>query len=339
MPEASPVVATVYRAGRVESVHRGFGAVADPEGNVLAGFGDVETPVYWRSAAKPFQAMPFLEAGGAAAFSLRESEIALACASHVGEPLHAETARGMLSKGGFSEADLRCGAHAPAHEASAASLARSGEPFTQLHNNCSGKHAAMLLACRMLGFDPKTYEDPEHPLQKLIRARIAFYSMFPEEEIEVGIDGCSLPVFRLPISRLATAYARLLAPTALPGESRDGFSARRSVVGSMTGCPFFVSGTGQFTTRFLEAGGGRWIGKEGAEGVYAIGLAAPARGIAFKIDDGAGRARHALAIDLMAKFGGGAPPSLSPDARPELRNARGTRVGEIVAGVPSEPGS
>ena len=332
---ASPVVATVTRAGRVESIHRGFGAVADPEGNVVASFGDAEAPVYWRSAAKPFQIMPFLEGGGAAAFSLSASEVALACASHDGEPLHVETARGMLEKGNFSEGDLRCGAHAPYDDASAAELLRAGRPFTQLHNNCSGKHAAMLLACRLFGFDPKSYDAPDHPLQKRIKERIAFYSMFPEEKIEIGVDGCSLPVFRLPISRLATAYARLLAPEPLPSEPAAAFSARREAAGAMTGNPFFVSGTRQFTTRFLEAGGGRWIGKEGAEGVYAIGVASPARGIAFKIDDGGGRARYALAMDLVDRFGGGAPASLAEFSRPQLRNVRGALVGEVVASAPA----
>ncbi len=337
MPEAAnPVVATVTRAGRIESIHRGFGAVADREGNVLAGFGDPETPVFWRSAAKPFQAMPFLEGGGAAAFALSQDEIALACASHAGEPLHVETARSMLEKGQFTETDLRCGVHAPSSDSSAAALVRAGQAFTQLHNNCSGKHAAMLLACRMFGFDPKTYDAPDHPLQRRIRARIAFYAMFPEDEIEIGIDGCSLPVFRLPISRLATAYARLLAPDRLPSESAEAFSARRAAVAAMTGRPFFISGTGQFTTRFLEAGAGRWIGKEGAEGVYAIGVEAPAVGIAFKIDDGGGRARSAVAMDLVGKFGGGAPAALGEYARPCLRNARGTPVGEVIVGVPIE---
>jgi len=188
----------------------------------------------------------------------------------------------------------------------------------------------------LFGYDPKTYDAPDHPLQRSIRARVAFYAMFPEEEIEIGIDGCSLPVFRLPISRLATAYARLLDPGPLFSESAEAFSARRAAVAAMTGCPFFIAGTGQFTTRFLEAGAGRWIGKEGAEGVYAIGVQSPARGIAFKIDDGGGRARFAVAMDLVEKFGGGAPAALAEYARPCLRNARGTSVGEVLAGVPVE---
>jgi L-asparaginase II len=340
VPEGpNPIVATVTRAGRVESVHRGFGAVADREGKLLARFGDAEAPIYWRSAAKPFQVMPFLEAGGAREFALSEGEIALACASHDGEPRHVETARAMLEKGGFGEPDLRCGRHAPYDDLSAADLIRAGRAYSQLHNNCSGKHAAMLLACRTFGFDPKTYDSPDHPLQRMIRSRIAFYAIFPEQKIEIGVDGCSLPVFRLPISRLATAYSRLLAPDPLPGESTGAFSARRTAVGAMIGSPYFVSGTGQFTTRLLQAGGSAWIGKEGAEGVYAIGMVLPACGIAFKIDDGGGRARYAVAMDLIKKLSespGGPPESLAEYVRPQLRNARGTPVGDLIAEVPLE---
>jgi len=313
--------------------------VTDGKGTLVGRFGDPETPIFWRSAAKPFQVIPFLEAGGAREFGLSVNEIALACASHNGEPLHVETARSMLEKGGFSEGDLRCGGHAPYDEKSAAALLRAGEPFNQLHNNCSGKHAAMLLACRLLGFDPKSYEAPDHPLQRRILGKVAFYADFPAEKIGIGIDGCSLPVFRLPISRLAAAYARLLAPGSLPGEPDEAFSGRLAAVGAMTRSPFFVSGTGQFTTKFLEEGRGRWIGKEGAEGVYAIGISSPGRGMAFKIDDGGGRARNAVAMSLFGKvegLPGGPPPALAEFLRPAIRNVRGICVGEIVADVPLE---
>ena len=332
---ASPVVARVTRAGRDESIHRGFGAVAGSAGNLIAEFGDPETPVYWRSAAKPFQALPFFEAGGDRAFGLTRDEMALACASHAGEPPHAAAARSMLEKGGFTVADLRCGAHPPTDDASASALARAGEAPSALHNNCSGKHAAMLLACRLFGFDPSSYDAPEHPLQRKILEKVAFYAGFPASAIEIAIDGCSLPVFRLPISRLAAAYARLVAPGAVEGEGPDAAAARARIVAAMTGSPFFVAGTGQFTTRLIEAGRGRWIGKEGAEGVYAMAVVDPPRGIAFKVDDGGSRARNAIACDLLGKAGAWSEPpaGLAGDFRPLLRNVRGTVVGEIVVDV------
>ncbi|HET9793696.1 MAG TPA: asparaginase [Thermoanaerobaculia bacterium] len=334
---ANPIVARILRAGRVESLHRGFGAICDASGDLVAAFGAPETPVYWRSAAKPFQAMPFLEAGGAERFGLTAEEVALTCASHDAEPAHVAAAESILAKGGFSTADLRCGAHPPSDAASAAALAREGKLPTAIHNNCSGKHAAMLLACRLFGFDPATYDAADHPLQRRILEKVAFYSGVPASEIEIGVDGCSLPVFRLPISRLAAAYARLVAPGEIPGEPPSAAQARRRMVAAMTGSPFFVSGTGEFTKRLLEAGSGRWIGKEGAEGVYAIGVASPRLlGIAFKIDDGSLRARAPVAVDLLTRLGvwEKVPEALSGDVRPGLTNARGTRVGEILAEVP-----
>jgi L-asparaginase II len=333
---ASPVIARVTRAGRDESIHRGFGAVCGAQGDSLGGFGDPETPIFWRSAAKPFQALPFFEAGGDLAFSLTRDEAALSCASHAGEPAHVAAARSMLEKGGFSVADLRCGVHMPYDDASARALERAGESPSALHNNCSGKHAAMLLACRLLGFDPGGYDAPDHPLQRAILEKVAFYARYPAAGIEIGVDGCSLPVFRLPLSRLAAAYARLAAPAALEGESAEAAAARTRIVAAMTGSPFFVSGTGQFTTRLIEAGRGRWIGKEGAEGVYAMAIADPLRGIAFKLDDGSSRARNAVACALLGQAGAWTevPAALAADVRPELRNARGTAVGEIVAEVP-----
>jgi len=336
---ASPIVATVRRAGRVESLHRGFGAVRDVAGGEIAAFGDPETRVFWRSASKPFQAMPFLEAGGVERFGVTREEIALACGSHDGEPAHVAAAESILARGGFSADDLRCGAHPPDDRASAGALAREGRPPTAIHNNCSGKHALMLLACRLYGFDPATYDDPDHPLQRRILEKVAFYSGVPRSGIEIGVDGCSLPVFRLPISGLATAYARLVSPGSLPDEAPDAARARHRAVAAMAGAPLFVSGTGLFTTRFLEAGRGRWIGKEGAEGVYAIGVASPRPlGIAFKIDDGSSRARSAVAVDLLTRLEVWAtvPEALRRDVRPELTNVRGTPVGEIVADVPLE---
>jgi L-asparaginase II len=332
----SPVLARVTRAGRDESIHRGFGAVCDAPGDPIGVFGDPETPIFWRSAAKPFQALPFFEAGGDRAFGLTRDEAALSCASHAGEPAHVAAARSMLEKGGFSVADLRCGTHAPYDDASARALERAGEAPSALHNNCSGKHAAMLLACRLFGFDPGGYDAPDHPLQRMILEKVAFYARYPAAGIEIGIDGCSLPVFRLPLSRLAAAYARLAAPAALEGESAGAAAARARIVAAMTESPFFVSGTGQFTTRLLEAGHGRWIGKEGAEGVYAMAIADPLRGIAFKLDDGSSRARNAVACALLGKAGAWTevPSALAGDVRPALRNARGTAVGEIVTDVP-----
>ena len=340
MAKAPPILARVFRGPRVESAHRGMVAVVDERGTLLDACGDADVPVFTRSAAKPFQTMPLLEAGGEKAFRLGDDEIALACASHGGEARHVRVARAMLKKGGFRESDLECGAHVPMDEGSARDLVRRGDEPSALHNNCSGKHAAMLLACRLLGLPSGGYVEPGHPLQRRIRATVARYAGIPESRIVDAVDGCSLPVFLLPLAALAGAYARLLAAR-LPGEEKASAAARARIVRAMVRSPFMVAGTRRFTTDFLEAGGGRWIGKEGAEGVYAVGLAPPpggrAVGIAFKIEDGSTRPRDAVTLEILSRLGRlpqETRRALDAYAEPRVLNARGLDVGRVEAEVP-----
>jgi len=341
----SPVVVSVRRGERVESVHRADLAVVDEEGRLFASCGDPELGTFVRSAAKPFQALPLLEAGGARVFRLRSEEIALMCASHGGEPRHVRVAGRLLARGGFSVGDLVCGAHLPMHEPSAHALLRQGKKPTPLHNNCSGKHAGLLLACRLFGFSSAGYEEPSHPLQKKILARLADYCGVPDSQIEAAVDGCSLPVFFLPLSALALAYARLTGPGRRPGETVVEFRARAGIVRSMWESPGMVAGAGRFTTEFLEAGRGRWIGKEGAEGVYAVGLRPRgprerAIGIAFKIEDGSSRGRDAVTLDILSRLGrlpASARSRLAHHRVIPLHNARGIAVGAIEAAVPLMP--
>jgi len=336
-----PVLARVLRGDQVESRHRGDAAIVDDSGGLLAAAGAPSRPIFLRSAAKPFQALPLLEAGGAGRFRLSEREIALICASHGGEPRHVRTALRLLEKGGFRVRDLVCGPDLPSHEPSARALLARGERPTRLHNNCSGKHAGLLLACRLLGLPAKTYWRPDHPLQVAIRRRLAALSSFPEEKMDVAIDGCGLAVYRLPLSALALAYARLMARR-VSGETRGEKEARALVVRAMSRNPDMVAGTRFFTTEFLRAGGGRWIGKEGAEGVYAVGLAAAAMGgraagIALKIEDGAARARPAVTLALMREMRwlpAAARRALRAFESPPVRNAAGAIVGSIEAEVP-----
>lgn len=341
MTKAPPVIARVYRGSRVESVHRGSAAVVDERGTAMATCGDAALPVYARSAAKPFQAMPLLLAGGEKAFGLGDAEIALMCASHGGEPRHVRLARELLKRGGFKSTDLLCGAHLPMHDASARELTRRGEAPSALHNNCSGKHAGMLLACRLLGLSYADYTDAGHPLQRRIRSLLARYGAVPESEIAVAVDGCNAPVFRLPLSALAAAYAALMAGR-LPGEDRAAAAVRARIVRAMTKSPAMVAGAGRFTTDFIVAGRGRWIGKEGAEGVYAVGLrprgtSRRAVGLAFKVEDGSARPRDAVTLDLLGRIGELPLPirrTLAAYAEPLLHNARGFEVGRIEASVP-----
>jgi L-asparaginase II len=340
MTKAPPVLARIFRGTRVESAHRGSAAVVDERGALLASCGDPAAPIYARSAAKPFQALPLLAAGGEKRFRLSDDEIALACASHGGEPRHANLAAQMLRKGGFTVSDLECGAHLPMHDPSAKALVRAGKAPSALHNNCSGKHAAMLLACRLLGMPHAGYTDPAHALQRRVRSLLALYAGIPESQISLAVDGCNAPVFRLPLAALALAYARLTA-LKVPGEDRAAAAARARIVRAVVRRPEMVAGAGRFTTDFLLAGRGRWIGKEGAEGVYAVALAPDKRGrstgIAFKIEDGSARPRDAVALALLSRLDAlpeDARRSLAAYAEPAVYNARGVEVGRLEADVP-----
>ncbi|HEY3172356.1 MAG TPA: asparaginase [Thermoanaerobaculia bacterium] len=336
-----PVLARVLRGDQVESCHRGDVAIREDSGRFLAAAGDASRPIFLRSAAKPFQALPFLEAGGAERFRLSGRELALICASHGGEPRHVRTVERLLNRGGFRIRDLVCGPHLPSHEPSARALLARGERPTRLHNNCSGKHAGLLLACRLLRLPTRSYWRPDHPLQLAIRRRIAELGSFPEDEMEVAIDGCGLAVYRLPLSALALAYARLMARR-VHGETRAEKRARAQVVEAMSSYPDMVAGTRFFTTELLKAGRGRWIGKEGAEGVYAVGVRASASGgraagIALKIEDGSARARPAVTLALMREMRWlpeSARRALCAFASPPVQNAAGAVVGSIEPQVP-----
>lgn len=336
-----PVVARVRRGGEVESRHRGDAAVVAEDGGLIATCGNPALRVFLRSAAKPFQALPLLEAGGAERFRLTSRDLALICASHGGEPRHVRGAERLLRLGGFRPGDLVCGPHLPAHEPSARRLLGERKRPTRLHNNCSGKHAGLLLACRLLGFPAKGYGEASHPLQLAIRRRLCELASFPETDIDWAVDGCGLAVFRLPLRALALAYARLLAGR-VPGETSAQQRARAAVARAMWDRPDMVAGTGFFTTAFLRSGRRRWIGKEGAEGVYAVGVRASAAGgraagIALKIEDGSARARPAVTLALMRAMGW-LPPSarraLAEFESPSIENTAGAVVGSIEAEVP-----
>ena len=339
--EAVPLL-QVRRGGRVESVHRGSIAVFSEDGRLLAAAGDPEGPVFLRSSAKPVQLVPFLAGGGEKRFGLSTEEIALAASSHGGEPFHTRAAAAMLARGGFTTSDLHCGTHPPKHEETARALAFRREEPGPLHNNCSGKHAAMLLACRLFDEDAKTYWRPEHPLQKRILSVLSRLSGVPVGGIGLAVDGCSVPVFRIPLGNLALLYARLKGAR-MRGETPQVFRARVRIVGAMTAAPEMVAGTGRFTTNLMRAFGGRLLAKEGAEGVYAVGVArSVARslcgtasvGIALKIEDGAERGRDAVIVEVLRQLGlasGARLAALRRLAPRPVKNVRGDIVGDMKA--------
>ena len=334
-PRSEPLV-EVTRGRFVESLHRGSVVVVGASGRLLASAGDPGHPVVLRSSAKPYQLVPFVAAGGERRFGLDLPALALAAASHSGEPVHVATAAAMLARGGFDASSLRCGPHAPLGAAAAAAMARRGERPTALHNNCSGKHAAMLLACRLLELDPGGYFLPEHPLQRRILSVLARAAGLAPAEVGIAVDGCAVPVFRMPLYNLALAYARLRAAE-IPGEPRAEAAARSRVVAAMTGAPEMVGGTGRFTTRVMRLFGGTLVAKEGAEAVYAMSAATALAGeepvgIALKVEDGGERARDVVSVEALLSAGL-VPPGLAAPLRRlaprAVRNSRGDVVGTL----------
>jgi L-asparaginase II len=309
---------------------------------MVAYLGDPEAATYLRSAAKPFQCLPLLLAGGEARYGLTPADLALICASHSGDPEHTAGAAGLLARGGLREADLLCGAHVPLGRESAQRMLRAGEEPTPLHNNCSGKHAGMLLACQLLGLSTGDYVAADHPLQRRILEHVLEICRVPREQVGLGIDGCSVPAFHMPLSAAARGYAALADPRAagLPALPAETAAALDRVARAMTSAPEMVAGRGRFTTRLMEATRGRVLGKEGAEGFYALAVRGPvALGIAVKIADGGERCRDGVVLDVLRELGSLSAAEfddLAEHYSPAIVNARGIRVGEVVPDVDLE---
>ena len=296
---ARHLVVEVTRGAVVESRHLVSAALADAGGELVATWGEVEGPVFARSAVKPIQALPLLESGAAEALAVSDAELALACASHGGEPLHVAAVRDWLARLGLAQADLECGAHPPLHEPSAEALVRSAAAPSALHNNCSGKHAAMLATARYLGEETRGYIRSAHPVQRRVAACLAEMSGCDLERAPVASDGCGIPTFALPLSGLARAMARLAEP-AREGPTRA--AACRRVAAAMAAHPLMVAGHGRCCTAVIEASGGEVLAKGGAEGVYTAALPGAGLGLALKAEDGARRASEAALLALLARL-------------------------------------
>src|SRR5688572_21353657 len=205
-------LAKVFRGDTVESMHRGHLVALDGDGNTVVSIGDPKSVTFYRSAAKPFQALPFITSGAADAFGFSDEEIALACASHSGEARHVRIAQLMLERTGLSESYLRCGTHLPFNEKESERMLRAGEHPTQLHNNCSGKHAAMLAMAKHTGADLSTYDAIDNSVQQEILGIISLFSDVPVGSIKIGIDGCAAPNFALPLAAMAKSFLNLISP-------------------------------------------------------------------------------------------------------------------------------
>lgn len=307
--DCNPLLAQALRGGHVESFHRGAWAVVDAEGALVAAAGDIDRPVFPRSAVKLLQALPLVESGAADRWALTDAELALACASHNGEPEHVATAAAMLAKAGLDAGALECGTHWPTREAPLHAMLRRGETATPLHNNCSGKHAGFVcLGCWMAdqqgdGVDRRAfvrgYVAPQHPVMREATAALAQATGCDLDHAPVGTDGCSIPTFGIPLRHLALAFARAGTGLGLPPVRA---AAARRLRQAVARAPFMVAGSGRLDTRLMERLGERVFCKVGAEGMYCAAFPEAGLGLALKMDDGnTARAAEVVLAALVAR--------------------------------------
>lgn len=351
-----------WRGHLAETLHRGDIAVTDSTGRILLRAGDPAAKVtYWRSSAKPFQAMVAVYTGAMDRFERVSADLAMLCASHNGEDVHTERVMAMLGRLGLGPEHLQCGAHPPSDPQTAHNLQQQGLPPSSLHSNCSGKHTGMLAVSLQVGADPAGYLAPDHPVQRLIHENVGTCAGVPPDQIAVAVDGCGVPTFALPVDRMALAFARLADPDSLVGLA--GFetglptydpptgdrrrAAAAEVWQAMISHPYLVAGRRRLDTDLMQVTRGRLVAKMGADGVYCVGIPAAAAaaspvlaaahpaggvGLALKMEDGVGKFREAAVVAALTQLALLSPverEALAPYHTPVLRNVAGRAVGEI----------
>jgi len=326
MSGAAECVVEVTRGAVLESRHRVHAAVVDAGGRLRAFAGEPERVTFFRSAAKPLQALPLVDDGALERYGLTLEELALCCASHSGSAAHTRVAERILEKAGVTAEALACGPHPPFDEEAQRLLAEAGLEPGRLHNNCSGKHAGMMMLARARGWDTAGYERPEHPVQRRILAEVARWTGMPVEAIALATDGCGVPCFALPLRQMAFSFAAFAAA------ARAGERGPSAIVEAMTAHPEMVAGDGRVCTALMRQARGRLFAKGGGEGVYCVGVPGAELGIALKVEDGAARAVAPAILgvlrelDLISEDDYGALHSF---AYAEVLDTRGDVVGQI----------
>jgi L-asparaginase II len=334
----NPILVEALRGGVRESAHRGAIAVLDADAHRLVALGDIERPIFPRSAVKVLQAIPLVESGAADRLELDDEELAIACASHNGEPRHTAVVERMLAKAGLDVSALECGTHWPRQGPVASALAAAGEQPSALHNNCSGKHGGFLcLACALcdgvnLRQYAKGYVAPRHPVMRAVTEVLEATTGYDLRQAPRGIDGCSIPTFAIPLDRLALAFARVGTGTGLrPGHARAATRLRKAVARH----PFMAAGSRRFDTQVMEALGERVYCKVGAEGVFCASFPERGLGVAIKIDDGntarAAEVAMAAAIEAFVDLDDEEADLLRGLSEATLRNWNGIEVGALRA--------
>ncbi|MEE9208652.1 MAG: asparaginase [Gemmatimonadota bacterium] len=316
----------VFRGEELESEHVVHAVVAGLPGGAMA-VGDPGLVTYWRSAMKPFQVVPLVRDGGAAAADFGQAELALACASHGGTDRHVDLARGMLDRLGLDESALACGPHKPYDREAADALVREGRVPSRLHNNCSGKHSGILALCQQHGWDSAGYQEYDHPAQRRVRSSMAEWVDSDPESWFWAPDGCGVPTPKLALAEMARAFSRLML-------SAKQDEAAGTVVEAMTDRPLLTSAQGRVPLTIMQATGGRLLAKEGAEGVLCVAATDDSWGLALKIMDGSLRGTGPAAVEFLCALDLLRPDEterLSGLRAPPLINTRGEAVGRLEA--------
>jgi len=321
-------LARTTRSGAVESEHHGHVAVADAEGRLVGWAGDPHARFYLRSSAKPLQALSVVASGAYEAFGMTPAELAVCCASHSGSREHRETVAGLLAKAGLGEEHLQCGTHLPGDAEARRELEATGRPPTPLHNNCSGKHAGMLVTAKQMGAPLGTYLSLDHPVQQTILRNLSALSGVPVGDIHIGVDGCGAPVHRLPLSAMATAFARVASGRNMPDTLLPAAVAIRR---AMAAHPHMVSSRGDFNDCFLDAFRGDTVAKSGAEALFCAGFARSGVGFAVRIADGNSRAMPPVVVRVLGQIWPNAESALMYFDRLPVTNCRGHEVGWVEA--------
>ncbi len=331
----NPVLVEITRGNSAESVHCGAFAVFDGEGKCVTSAGDIDRPVFPRSAVKAIQALPLVESGAADGFGFGDRELALACASHSAEPRHLETALAMLKAAGLGEDALECGVHWPYDQPVLIAMVREGRQPSPVCNNCSGKHAGFLCTAVQTGTGTRGYVKRGHKVQEMVREAMEQVTGAVHGDDNAGIDGCSIPTYAIPLKNLALGFARMATGNGLAPQRA---AAARRLMDACMAEPFHVAGTKRACTAMMEAAPGEIFVKVGAEGVYCGALPKLGLGFALKCDDGAIRAAEAICARIVAAMlgdGHEAAGRLANWSGKTLKNWAGTEVGAVrAAGIP-----
>lgn len=340
----SVIVVEQTRGPLAENIYRGDAAVVDATGKLLFQVGDAQKATYWRSSAKPIQAMPIVLTGAAKAFGFGPQHLAQFCASHNGEAVHTETVLDAMRLAGLSPDLLQCGPHLPYDKETADAMVAAGQEPGRIHNNCSGKHTGMLALAKHLGLPTDNYLDPDSQLQQVILENVADVVGLPKEQIAIGVDGCGVPVFGLPLHNMAYSFARLADPAFMPAGKEE---AGRLFRDAMRQHPHLVAGKKRICTDLMALPGAQLVAKSGAEGVYCVGVLAEtvaaspvlrdlgitgAIGIAVKAEDGHKDVRHLVLVEVMRQLGLLTQDDLTALARFRsipVKNWAGRLVGEM----------